>query len=311
MPHLGLGSQLHFLFHVPKARKQHHKRASRQKRKVSGKEIPSPAHCFFIYYAYGFPHGIIVNSYCQLTLVLCILMAELNELAAQVTRLTMAMDQLMSQNQQSGNGSPPINVDQDSSEESEGWNDLVQCSRNPSVSAFVVSKLSTSPSPNIVKTLMDETVPFTGVPKTPSYTKGDDRRLIQLQKKIECSLHTLSTLVEDNSNQQQLTKNTQQLAALLRSSFEDVNNMRRASVARGHFSCLDPRPGETPLLTNEESKKLANAKSRSSKQFNPRRGQNRGFRRNNSSSFRRYSNKKFSYKKSSQSKFKKTQSTND
>lgn len=234
--------------------------------------------------------------------------ASLDELAAQVSRLTMAMDAMMSQRQQSSSGSPHIDVDHDSSEESDGWNDLVQCSRNPSVSTFVVSKLSTPPPTSVVKALLDETVPFNGVPKTPSYTKGDDRRLIQLQKKLEYSLHTLSALVEDSGNQQLAQKNSLQLAALLRSSFEDVNNMRRAAVARGHSSCLDPRPGETPLLSMEETKKLANAKSRGQRQNSSRRTQSRGFRR---SSFRKSSSKRFSFQKQKQQKFKNKQPTND
>lgn len=220
-------------------------------------------------------------------------MADVNELAAQVARLTMAMDQLMSRQQSSSSQPSQPNHDSSASEESDGWDDLVNNHREPGQSAFMINRLSTIPPQSVVKALVEETVPFIGVPKTPAYTKGDDRRYLQLQRKIECSLHCLAALVEDSSDQRVAMRNTLHLAALLRSSFEDVNNLRRSAVARGFTSCLDPRQGEAQLLSPEESKKLATAKS---KKFSARRPQ-RSFRRNSQGSFRKSSSKRFSFQK--------------
>ena len=75
-------------------------------------------------------------------------------------------------------------------------------------------------------------------------------------------------MVEDarDGDQNLDNRNAIMLAALLRSSFEDVNNLRRVTVAKGYTSCLDKKSGEVALLSSEESRKLNMAKSRSSNQ---------------------------------------------
>ena len=136
---------------------------------------------------------------------------------------------------------------------------------------------------------MDYVPKFSGCPKEPSYTLGDDRKLLHLQKKLETSLNHLTLMVEDTGNAENDRKNALSLGSLLRSCFEDVNNLRRSHVAKGHSNCLDRKTTDVPLLSQDEFRKINASKQKSRQSRKPSNARN-GFRQR-SSSFRGFSHK--------------------
>ena len=80
-----------------------------------------------------------------------------------------------------------------SSDEESGWDDLVNTEKQPEDSAFLVSRMSDVPT-NVVKTQMD-TPRYDSIPKTPGLTKGDDKRLLNAQRKVETSPNYLFNVI--------------------------------------------------------------------------------------------------------------------
>lgn len=184
----------------------------------------------------------------------------IDQLAAQVQLLSNAISSLKHQNH-----------NESSSDEESSWNDLVNSEKQPEDSAFLVSRMSNVPPFALVKELVDNSPHYSGIPKTPNLTRGDDKKLVLTHRKLEASLNLLTELVEEGSDPDSAKENALKLGAVLRSCFDDVTQLRRLHVVKGHYGCLTPNTEGNTLLTNDEFKRLSISRAKKSQNTrNPR-----------------------------------------
>jgi len=166
--------------------------------------------------------------------------------------------------QPSGNG---VTGDQDmddawdnDDDQEPSWEDVLpgrgRKTRRDGNGAAVAARLANPPPLSAITDIVRNHVPYTALPKSaaPRRNRGD-RMLHNLQRKIEV---TLSLLIESQDDPGQSATSTNLAAAMLRSAWEDTNDMRRKSYAGGQSYKLDTREDfDNPrLLSPEEEQKI-------------------------------------------------------
>ena len=138
------------------------------------------------------------------------------------------------------------------------WEDIVQApERAPTgAAAALVSRLGFPPPLDTIKAFIKEITPFHGVPKTPPARRDNQDRALQgLQQKVESVMQLLVETAEVSGiTDGPLVAS----AAVTRSVWEDVNEMRQRNLARGQAFKLDTREDATAirLLSDAEEKAI-------------------------------------------------------
>ena len=117
---------------------------------------------------------------------------------------------------------------------------------------------STPPLLIAIKHIVQKYERFNNVPATPAAREHRlDRQLFFVQHRLEMAMHILLHQLENPADETLLD-----LAAILRSVFEEVFQQRRVLAAKGRTSLLNPRPdkGTNSLLSDEEERRLHRAK---------------------------------------------------
>ena len=124
--------------------------------------------------------------------------------------------------------------------------------------AEFVARVRHAPPLVLVGELVKNSVLVEGVPQTPAARRtAVDRALFNPQHKMELVLHRMATTIErcpDPSTRQEI----QAMAALVRSSYEDINESRRRLIAGRQQDILQRRTDVTDnrLLSEAEEQKL-------------------------------------------------------
>jgi hypothetical protein len=157
--------------------------------------------------------------------------------------------------------------EQDSELEEDSWSDvLVQNRRFPSGSGkALVSRMQSPPPLDAIRETLSQVVPVVGVPQTapPRRQNRVDRLCWTTQVKIEATMNLLVDIAESTNT---ATGPLIQCAAFLRSSFEDLTDYRRRSLAGVHAGKLDKRSDLSgPRLLSPSEEKMLSSMPRSEK----------------------------------------------
>ena len=133
----------------------------------------------------------------------------------------------------------------------------------------LVNLLSKPPPLDLISKQLKDSVQYKGVPNTPAPRQHHiDIKLQAIQRKIEVAMHML---VHQQEAPSQEVHCLEELAAILRSTWEDVHQQRRVLMAGKFAPKLDNRSDDTrnKLLSKEEEERISKSRSARQASFRP------------------------------------------